>query len=104
MYILSKTAFTNIQILLFLFLFSLSIWMHFDVFSWFEWEDNKVMGNYLKTLQGIDTSRQDFVNFLENISLSKLMEYFGLFQAISETYSIDVEEFGELFKTLDVDT
>lgn len=62
------------------------------------------MGNYLKTLQGIDTSRQDFVNFLENISLSKLMEYFGLFQAISETYSIDVEEFGELFKTLDVDT
>lgn len=53
------------------------------------------MGAFLKALERAqDVQVEDF--FISN-SLSKVKEYYGLFKNISETYSIDNEEFVELF-------
>ena len=53
------------------------------------------MGAFLKPLERVqDTPLDDF--FTGN-SLSRVKELYGLFKSISETYSIDNEEFAELF-------
>lgn len=53
------------------------------------------MGIFLKPLERVqETSIDDF--FTSN-SLTKIKELYGLFKSISETYSIDNEEFIELF-------
>lgn len=53
------------------------------------------MGVFLRPLERVQESSVD--EFFSGNSLTRVRELFGLFKSISETYSIDNEEFAELF-------
>lgn len=54
-----------------------------------------IMGVFLRPLERVQESSVD--EFFSSNSLTKVKELYGLFKSISETYSIDNEEFVELF-------
>ena len=53
------------------------------------------MGGFIQALA--HHQPQPLPDFFTMHSLTKLREFYSAFQALSETYSIDNEEFGELF-------